>query len=283
MKKIFLLLLAFVTFEKINAQQNYCDFEGSKVIYFGGYSGILDSAFANPDPNTINPTTFCAKYIRDTVLFDNFKMYPSAKLSDVSPYATFTTLKIKMKLYTSAPVGSNILLQLGTKFDDIYPSGTHSEYTAVTTAQNAWQVISFNFFQIPTGSMTAPTDIDKIVVLFKPNTSGRDTIFFDDPTGPEIIVSGIPTENFPAVKLYQNHPNPAKEITQISFQVNTTSVVSLKLFDILGNSVSSLVNQTMKPGNYNIPVQTLTIPNGVYFYVLEANGIKKSLKMIVSN
>ena len=283
MKKILLLLLACIALEESKAQQNYCDFEGNKVIHFGYYSGILDSASINPFPDGVNSSALCAKYIRDTTQFDNVKIYTDSKLIDVTPYATFTTLKIKMKIYTSAPVGSNILLQLGTKNDNLYPSGIHSEYTATTTAQNAWQLITFNYFQSPTGSTTAPTDIDKIVVLFRPNTFEQDTLYFDDLTGPELISNNIQSENLPAMRLYQNNPNPAKDITQISFQLNTQSVVNLKIYDIVGKAVFTLADQTMKPGNYSIPVQTLNIPNGVYFYVLEANRIKRSLKMIVSN
>lgn len=283
MKKILLLMVMFALNE-LQAQQNYCDFEGIKEMHFGVYTGILDSSHVNPGPNGINPSVLCAKYIRDTAMYDNIKIYPETKLVDVSPYATLTTLKIKMKLYTSAPVGSTIQLQLGIKSDDNYPSGIHSEYTAVTTAQNAWQLISFNYLQSPTGSMASPTDIDKIVILLRPNTSGRDTMYFDDLTGPELIASGIHSENQLILKLNQNSPNPAKETTHISFQLNTQGIVNLTLYDILGNKISSLLSeQNMKPGNYSIPFQTSGIPNGVYFYVLETNGIKRSMKMIVSN
>lgn len=286
MKKLLLLIAIFIIYERSEAQQNYCDFEGLKVIHFGAYSGILDSAHINPDPNALNPSPFCAKYIRDTALYDNIRIYPEAKLVDVTPYAnnSFSTPKIKLKVYSSAPVGSVIQIQLGLKSDDNYPSGIHSEYTAATSIQNAWQQLTFNYFQSPSGSMAAPTDIDKIVVLFRPNSSGRDTIYIDDLTGPPLLTSGgIHTESSFSARLFQNNPNPAKESTHISFQLNTGGFVSLKVFDILGNSVLTLVDQNLKTGNYSIPVETYTLPNGIYFYVLEMGNLKRSMKMIVSN
>jgi hypothetical protein len=286
MKKLLLVLSTVLLIsEKSAAQQNYCDFETIKVIRFGVYEGTLDSAAVNPGTSGVNPSLLCAKYIRDTAMYDNIKIYPNSKLIDVTPYAnnTFSTPKIKLKVYSSAPAGSMITIQLGSKMDDCYPSGVHSEYQAVTSAQNAWQQLTFTYYQSPTGSLTAATDIDKIVLLFSPGTNAQDTMYFDDITGPELLPTGMQQEQSATFKLYQNSPNPAKEETKISFQLNTSGYVSLKVFDILGNPVASLIDQYMKPGNYSAPVETATLPNGIYFYVLQVGNTKRSMRMIVSN
>ncbi|MGZ4049655.1 MAG: T9SS type A sorting domain-containing protein, partial [Bacteroidia bacterium] len=234
--------------------------------------------------NAVNSSTLCGMYVRDSASnYDNMKIYPNSKLVDVSPYATFTSLKIKMKIYSTAPVGTVVQLQLGSKNDDTYPAGVNSEYLASTSVKNAWQILTFDFWQIPSGSMVASTDVDKFVLLYHPGSYERDTMYFDDLTGPELAANSIQTESLPIARLYQNNPNPAKETTHINFQINTPGFVSLKLYDILGNSISSLVNENMKTGNYSIPVETENIPNGVYFYTLETNGMKRSMKMIISN
>lgn len=286
MKNILLLILLFTYIQNSEGQQNYNDFEGSKASYFGYHSGILDSIFANPIFSPADSSLHCARYIRDTTMYDNLQIYPNNKLVDISNYASgaWSTPHITMKLYSTAPAGTQILLQLGSRSIPSYPAGVHSEYVAVTTAQNTWQNISFNFSQMTPGGTVSSNNIDKIVLLFHPNSSARDTIYFDDLTGPAIAPVGIQVlENIPAFKLFQNSPNPARDLTHINFQLNSSGEVSLRLYDMLGNPIASLINQNLKAGTYSIPVETDDIPNGIYFYVLKKEGFSRSMKMIVSN
>ncbi|MEW6468837.1 MAG: T9SS type A sorting domain-containing protein [Bacteroidota bacterium] len=292
MKKILLLsslLLLIASASK--SQQNYCDFESIKVISFLSsngmpHSGTLDSLFNNPAPDPNDSTAYCARYIRDSATtYDFLKMYPDTKLVDVTPYAStsFSAPRIRMKVYTNAPVGTMVQVQLGIKSVDNYPAGIHSEYMAATTAQNMWHTLTFNYYQSPTGSLALPTNIDKIVVLFNPGSNTRDTFYFDDPTGPNLLsIPGVPALSTPPVlKLYQNSPNPAVQNTSITFDINSSGHVSLRLFDLLGNEVAVLADQDMQPGSYSVPVETGALPEGIYFYVLKMNGLSRSMKMVV--
>lgn len=287
MKKIYLFILIFIITQKVIGQQNYCDFEGNKVLSFGISTGIMDSLALNPAPDSINSSLHCAKYVRDTAIYDVIKLYPSIKLEDVTAYADSSQLapKIQMKLYTSAPIGTEVQLQLGIKSVNDYPAGVHSEYVAATTVQNAWEVITFNYFQSPDSavSFALSSTIDKIVILFHPNSSARDIIYFDDLTGPSLNTTGVSKiDNFPSFKLSQNNPNPAKQNTVIGFQLNSPGLVSLELYDMLGKSVLSLLNQEMKAGNYSLPIETSTIHSGIYFYVLKKDGFSQTKRMVVS-
>lgn len=286
-------LLSFILIGTIalrsTGQVNYCDFEGTKHFYFGMSTGMVDSMFLNPAPNVVDSSAHCAKYIRDTALYDYIKLYTNEKLIDVTPYANnaSNTPKIKMKLYSAAPVGTIVQLQLGIKSVDNYPAGVHSEYISATTTQNAWQNITFNYFQSPTGSLALPTDINKIIILFRPNSTTRDTIYFDDLMGPELLSMsadidepGITAGN--SITLYQNIPNPAKEYTNISFESNSSGTVSLEIYDLLGKSVYSYYEEKMNIGKHNITVETENIPNGIYFYVLKQEGILQSKRMIIA-
>ncbi|MBA3704713.1 MAG: T9SS type A sorting domain-containing protein [Bacteroidetes bacterium] len=285
MKKLILLILIFTIVQIGKAQQNYCDFEGLKSIRFGFATGQLDTFSLNPAPNLVDSSANCGKYIRSTTLYDNFKIHPYNLLTDINSYAndSLQSPKIQMKIYSSAPAGTSVILQLGTKNDDTYPSGIHSEYIAMTTMKNAWEQLIFDYLQSPTGSLTTSTNIDKIVVLFHPASASRDTIYFDDLTGPSLMAPiNVPQlENLPAFKLYQNIPNPVKENTQINFQLNSSGYISLELYDLLGQPVRSLINQNMKTGTYSIPVETSTIPDGIYFYILKRDNFSKTMKMIV--
>lgn len=285
MKNIFLFILICHIVQSAEAQQNYCDFEGLKVLSFGPATGILDSMFANPDPNNIDSSANCGKYIRSTIAYDNFKLYPSLKLSDVSSYESNDPMapKFTMKVYSTAPPGTFIHVQLGAKNDDVYPSGIHSEYRGMTTVQNAWQNLIFNYLQSPAGSLVLPTEVDKIVLLLAPASSVIETMYFDDLTGPFLIPSGVDgNDNIATFKLSQNSPNPVQILTHIDFQLSTPGKVSLKLFDMLGNPLLSILDKTMKAGIYSIPVGMENIPNGIYFYVLKKEQVSRTMKLIVS-
>ncbi|MBS1517762.1 MAG: T9SS type A sorting domain-containing protein [Bacteroidetes bacterium] len=69
--------------------------------------------------------------------------------------------------------------------------------------------------------------------------------------------------------LNQNYPNPFNPTTKISYELNKSSEVSLKVFDILGNEVSVLFNGTQTAGSYSVNWNAADFPSGVYFYKLE--------------
>jgi hypothetical protein len=121
-----------------------------------------------------------------------------------------------------------------------------------------------------------------MVILFNPASGVIDTIYFDDIIGPPLVPLSVPAFETNLFRLHQNTPNPAKEITHINLQLNTGGYVSLKLFDMIGNPVMTLLDQNMKAGNYSIPVETDNIPDGIYFYTLKKEGVSRSMKMIVS-
>ncbi|MES2139614.1 MAG: T9SS type A sorting domain-containing protein [Bacteroidota bacterium] len=286
MKNLYFLILVFAITQRAAGQQNYCDFEGNKVLSFGLTSGVLDSFALNANPNGVNASSHCAKYIRDTTAYDIIRIYPNTKLVDVTAYADSSAQapKIKMKLFSTAPAGTEIQLQLGMKSIDTYPAGSHSSYAGITTVQNAWEMVTFYYYESVVGSAVLPTNIDKIILLFNPLSSNRDTIYFDDLSGPPLInPAGISMiDASPSFKLFQNNPNPAKQNTVISFQLNSSGLVSLELFDMLGNLVESVINQEMKAGAHSIPLETATIPNGIYFYVLKKDGFSQTKRMVVS-
>ena len=286
MKQLLLIILCLLFTTGLTfAQQNYDDFEGNKFQYFGLRNGILDSAFSNSWSNGVNNTAKCARYERsDTVQHDNIKIYPYNKLVDVTPYATNsgTPPRFKMKLYTSAPIGTIVNLQLGVKSDDNFPSGINSIYQDTTTVQNDWEEMIFTFMEIPVGSLVGPNDVDKIVLFFSPFSFSGDTFYFDDLTGPELSSVGIDAvssvNNF---ELKQNFPNPVSGITTINYSLKSPGTVSLKLYNVLGMEVLTLVDQKQSIGNYNVTVHTGDISEGTYFYVLKIGECTEVKKMLV--
>ena len=81
--------------------------------------------------------------------------------------------------------------------------------------------------------------------------------------------------------LEQNYPNPFNPTTTIQFSLNTASPVKLTVFDILGQEVATLVNEYKSVGSHKIQWRANTMPSGVYYYRLEADGFSKTHKMVL--
>jgi len=82
--------------------------------------------------------------------------------------------------------------------------------------------------------------------------------------------------------LYQNYPNPFNPTTIIKYQISNNSFVSLRIFDILGKEITTLINENLKAGSYEISFNGIGLASGIYFYKLTAGDyIDKKMMMLV--
>jgi photosystem II stability/assembly factor-like uncharacterized protein len=84
--------------------------------------------------------------------------------------------------------------------------------------------------------------------------------------------------------LLQNYPNPFNPTTKIQYSVGNRQFVQLKVYDILGNEVATLVNEEKEPGYYVVDFnvgQTISLSSGVYLYRLQAGDFVETKKMIL--
>lgn len=81
--------------------------------------------------------------------------------------------------------------------------------------------------------------------------------------------------------LLQNYPNPFNPTTSISYDLPTTTRVTLKIYNILGQEVATLVNATQNPGRYTAQFDARSISSGVYFYHLRAGSFNQVKKMML--
>jgi len=82
--------------------------------------------------------------------------------------------------------------------------------------------------------------------------------------------------------LEQNYPNPFNPATEIKFQIKDSRLVTLKVFDILGKEVETLVNEKLSPGEYEVTFDGGILSSGIYFYSLFADGkLIDTKKMII--
>jgi hypothetical protein len=82
-------------------------------------------------------------------------------------------------------------------------------------------------------------------------------------------------------KLDQNYPNPFNPSTSIKFQIPSSGFVSLKVYDLLGREVSTLISEYKSAGNYEIEFSASELTSGIYVYQLRADNFIQTRKMIL--
>lgn len=82
-------------------------------------------------------------------------------------------------------------------------------------------------------------------------------------------------------KLQQNYPNPFNPTTKIEYSIPQSGFVTLKIYDVLGKEIYSLVNGFMNAGNYVADFNASSLTSGVYFYKLQAGNFLKVNKMML--
>ena len=134
--------------------------------------------------------------------------------------------------------------------------------TSMRIADNVW--VTYIIGGITTGpSLTAI------------NEAYIDTL--ETPVSVEEITNEIPT----GYLLSQNYPNPFNPSTKISFQLPDAGFTSLKVYDVLGNEIATLVNKELQSGNYSVEFNAKALPSGIYLYKLQSAGFFHAKKMML--
>ncbi|RKY92064.1 MAG: hypothetical protein DRQ13_10780 [Ignavibacteriae bacterium] len=101
------------------------------------------------------------------------------------------------------------------------------------------------------------------------------------------IITGIETSS-DCIKIYSltnNYPNPFNPSTIIKYSVPENEYVTLKVYDAIGNEISTLVNEEKQAGNYEVefsaPGGATSLSSGIYFYRLQAGSFVETKKMVL--
>ena len=87
----------------------------------------------------------------------------------------------------------------------------------------------------------------------------------------------VPTEYI----LNQNHPNPFNPSTTIKYEIPELSFVTIKVYDVLGNEITTVVNEEKPIGNYEVEFDATGLTSGIYFYQLQAGSFVETKKMVL--
>ena len=96
-------------------------------------------------------------------------------------------------------------------------------------------------------------------------------------TSVQEIASKIP-ESF---KLFQNYPNPFNSSTTIRFKLARSGKVTLKVYNVLGQEIQTLMDSKIEAGEHRVNWQPQNLGSGVYFYRLQTSGLVETRKLIL--
>ena len=158
--------------------------------------------------------------------------------------------------------GTNLLLEV------CYTNPGYTQYSPVYATTMTGMQLGYYMDGI-TGCSTAVQS----TVTARPNVCFTMTTV----TGANNQYTGVPTK----YELSQNYPNPFNPVTKINFALPKQGFVTLKIYDVLGREVRTLVNEVKSAGQYSVDFNASEFASGVYFYKLETNGFSNIKRMML--
>lgn len=141
--------------------------------------------------------------------------------------------------------------------------------------------------QSSTGRCVRQTSDSGFIIIGRKDTSSITSEIYivktdkDGNTGLYVTINTMSEEIPENFFLYQNYPNPFNPSTVINYQLSMINYISLKVYDILGKEVATLVNEKQNAGSYSVIFDGSNYPSGVYFYRLEVDGKIIDMKRMI--
>jgi hypothetical protein len=138
-------------------------------------------------------------------------------------------------------------------------------------------------FRAPVASVNGRFAIRYCVADGGINGSNSDYIGIDALTieRGSVGIQPISTETPSSYSVSQNYPNPFNPTTKINFALPKSGLVTLKVYDMLGKEVATLVNEVKNVGTYSVDFNASTLSSGIYFYKVSVNGFSEVKKMML--
>lgn len=183
-------------------------------------------------------------------------------IKDLCTWSTRTNLNTRFDMFLVSPA---IMATGGVDYKEfkIFGNDGNHYYSNMTTMPNTW------FNNDPSIGTALYSASDHLPVYVDLN-------FGVAPVGVE-EVKGLPKQ----YELRQNYPNPFNPSTEISYTIPSNSMVNIKVYDLTGREITTLVNEVKSAGTYKVKFDAGNLPSGIYLYSLQANGNMQMKKMIL--
>lgn len=201
--------------------------------------------------------------VNEPIFFSHAKLLNT--LNTASPYEVKSYIKTK-----SGVASARVYWRTDTtqSYNSVNMTQTLDTFRASIPAQSLGTKIYYYIYatsnsgKISTKPLTAPSGYIKFAI--------------DNPTSIQ------PNTNTPdEYSLSQNYPNPFNPSTKLEFGISNFGFVSLKVYDVLGNEVKTLINENKPAGSYTVTFDGSNLSSGIYFYKLESGSFIETKRMIL--
>jgi len=169
---------------------------------------------------------------------------------------TVTELPLLEAIHSSYGMVTNQLLSVDNSYSYINP--------------NSYITLKFQYVLVPSNYSVRDYVLECNGRVYAPGSKIK-----LQPTNP------LTQNNTLKTKLNFNYPNPFNPITKINYSITNKDLVTIKIFDVLGREVMSLVNEVKQPGEYIVDFDGTNLSSGIYFYKLEAGTFSDVKRMML--
>lgn len=240
---------------------------------FHDFEGAALARIENPDKSGLNTTDYVLQYIKAGGEAWAGFFYNTDEIMELDENSEFT-----LKVWSNRS-DINALLKLEMRSA---PDVNTGDLFAEVTASGEWIELTWNFSELMGEDMAAldGAPLDRVVIIMDleggagdgsdPFVWYLDDFAYDDGEGTNVerIDSGIPQ----SVALYQNYPNPFNPTTSIQFSLPASAHATLEVYNMLGQRVATLVNETLSAGTHTANFDASELSSGVYLYRLHAGN-----------
>ncbi|KLT69322.1 family 16 glycosylhydrolase [Flavobacterium sp. ABG] len=239
------------------------DFQSNRNVLYPLKTGVLTEAVANPSATGVNTSALVGKYVRNASELYDVVNIKNLTITNANDYV-YGRKKLSFDIYTSAPVGTKISMQLENSLVTTatnFPYGRHSGYKATTTVQNKWETIEFEFEKVIDAN-TSALAINTVVLLFESNSNSGATYYIDN-----LLTKAAPEKPIIATTVLQNYDG-------INTIIKGTTTGT---YSVVANPGSNSVNASANVAKY---VRNVTEQYDVLFFntqsTIEDAGLLKN-------
>ncbi len=260
------------------------NFDDPSLLNFHSSTGTLTEDFANPNPQGVNASALVGRYARNGAEQYDILVYRMSAVPKVADYLT-ADRKFFIDVYTDAPAGTEILLQLEDHrraSGGNYPTGRHSRFQTRTSVQNQWERLEFSFLDRP-DNFVANSSVNQLIFLFASNSLTSYTFHWDNfnsyvpQTTNPTPTSSLLSDPKPPLVFY---PNPADKQLRVDWEEGA-EIKNIRIIDLRGRKLQ-LFPLRQKARSIDLDIQNLS--PGLYFLQTEdQNGGRYVYKFVKKN
>ena len=205
-----------------------------------------------------------------------FSQFGIGGYSTDNPLNTDAPLPVSLASLTSSTAGRNVMLKWTTISEinnsgfDIERKGFSGEFRKVGFVQGKGTVSTPSSYEFTDRNLVSGKYSYRLKQIDNNGNFEYFTLSGD-------VIVGVPSK----FDLSQNYPNPFNPSTKINFDMPKDGLVSLKIYDLLGREVTTLVNEARTAGYYTVEFNATSLTSGIYFYRINAGEFSSVKKMLI--